>query len=143
MKKTLIFMLCLIIIIISVFYIKYQKYKNEHKEIARDNLEYEAYLNKEILGTNLTSIINRAVDSNERKSVLKNKDGFYIEDNKNSILIDVKMLDEDKTYKMEMFYNNGIDKFYDNYKQISFECIKISYNKFNKVNYMLFEQKTV
>ncbi len=142
MKKTLIFILCLIIIVISLFYIKYQQYKNEQKEINKENLEYEMYLNKEILGTELTSIINRAVDSNERNSVLKNEEGFYVENDRNSILIDVKMLDEDKTYKMEMFYNNGITKFVELYELIHFECTKINYNKTGRVSYMLFEQKT-
>lgn len=142
MKKTLIFILCLIIIVISLFYIKYEQYRNEQKEINKENLEYEMYLNKEILGTELTSIINRAVDSNERNSVLKNEEGFYIENDKNSILIDVKMLDEDKTYKMEMFYNNGITKFVELYELIHFECTKINYNKSGRVSYMLFEQRT-
>ena len=142
MKKTLIFILCLIIIVISLFYIKYEQYRNEQKEINKENLEYEMYLNKEILGTELTSIINRAVDSNERNSVLKNEEGFYIENDRNSILIDVKMLDEDKTYKMEMFYNNGITKFVELYELIHFECTKINYNKSGRVSYMLFEQRT-
>ena len=142
MKKTLIFILCLLIIVISLFYIKYQQYRNEQKEINKENLEYEMYLNKEILGTELTSIINRAVDNNERNSVLKNEEGFYIENDRNSILIDVKMLDEDKTYKMEMFYNNGITKFVELYELIHFECTKINYNKSGRVSYMLFEQRT-
>ena len=142
MKKTLIFILCLIIIVISLFYIKYEQYRNEQKEINKENLEYEMYLNKEILGTELTSIINRAVDNNERNSVLKNEEGFYIENDRNSILIDVKMLDEDKTYKMEMFYNNGITKFVELYELIHFECTKINYNKSGRVSYMLFEQRT-
>ena len=142
MKKTLIFILCLIIIIISVFYIKYQKYKNEHSEIVKENLEYEMYLNKEVLGTDLTTVINRAIDNNERNSVLKNEEGFYIENDTNSILIDIKMLDEDKTYKMETFYNNEMETFTQLYELIKFECTKINYNKSGKVSYMLFEQKT-
>ena len=142
MKKTLIFILCLIIIIISVFYIKYQKYKNEHSEIVKENLEYEMYLNKEVLGTDLTTVINRAIDNNERNSVLKNEEGFYIENDTNSILIDIKMLDEDKTYKMETFYNNEMETFTQLYELIKFECTKIDYNKSGKVSYMLFEQKT-
>lgn len=142
MKKTLIFILCLIIIIISVFCIKYQKYKTEHSEIVKENLEYEMYLNKEVLGTDLTTVINRAIDNNERNSVLKNEEGFYIENDTNSILIDIKMLDEDKTYKMETFYNNEMETFTQLYELIKFECTKINYNKSGKVSYMLFEQKT-
>ena len=121
MKKTLIIILCLIIIIIS---------------------EYEIYLNKEIYGTELTTVINKAIDNNERNSVLKNEEGFYIENDINSILIDIKMLDEDNTYKMETFYNNEMETFTQLYELIKFECTKINYNKSGKVSYMLFEQKT-
>lgn len=106
MKKTLALILCLIIIILSVIYIKYINYKSEKNEIKKYNLEYEAYLNKQVLGTDLTTIINKAVDNNERNKVQKNENGIYIEDDKNSIKIDIKTIDfnEEVIYNMESFY---------------------------------------
>ena len=143
MKKTFILILCVLIIIMSLFYIKYQKYKHEQSEIKKENLEYEMYQNKQIYGTELTTVINKAVDNNEKNSVQKDEQGFYIENDTNSINIEVKMLDEDMTLKMETFYNNGMTNFIDNYELIYFECTKIEYNSLGKVKYMLFEQKTI
>ena len=101
------------------------------------------YQNKQIYGTELTTVINKAVDNNEKNSVQKDEQGFYIENDTNSINIEVKMLDEDMTLKMETFYNNGMTNFIDNYELIYFECTKIEYNSLGKVKYMLFEQKTI
>ena len=70
MKKNFIFMLCIIGIIIAILFVKYLNYKTEYREIKINNLEYEKYLNKEVLGTDLTTIINKAVDNNEKNSVL-------------------------------------------------------------------------
>lgn len=112
MKKTILFIICIIIIIIAVFYTKYINYKSEKNEIKKSNLEYEAYLNKQVLGTDLTTIINKAVDSNEKNKVQKNEKGVYIENDKNSIKIDIKTidLDEELIYNMESFYTRGNDK---------------------------------
>lgn len=112
MKKVLLFILCLMIIIITVIYTKYINYKSEKNEIKKFNLEYEAYLNKKVLGTDLTTIINKAVDNNERKKVPKDQNGEYIEDDKNSIKIDIKTIDfdEEVIYNMESFYSRWNDK---------------------------------
>lgn len=112
MKKTVLFILCIIIIIMSVFYIKYIDYKSQKNAIKKFNLEYEVYLNKKILGTDLTTIINKAVDNNEKNKVQKSENGVYIEDDKNSIKIDIKTIDfdEELIYNMESFYSRRNDK---------------------------------
>ena len=44
---------------------------------------------------------------------------------------------------METFYNNGIDKFVENYNIIQFKCTSIEYHdQTGKIKYMLFEQIT-
>ncbi|MCI8460817.1 MAG: hypothetical protein HFE81_05420 [Bacilli bacterium] len=53
------------------------------------------------------------------------------------------MLDYDKLYSMEIFYDNGMNKFVQNYNKIKFKCTNIQYHKeTNKIKYMLFEQIT-
>ena len=53
------------------------------------------------------------------------------------------MKDDDSTYKMEMFYKNGIQNFIKYYGNIKFKCTKIEYHQVTKkVKYMLFEQIT-
>ena len=140
MKKTIILIISVVIIILSIFYSKYLDYNLEQKQIKQNNLEYETYLDKQIYGTELTSIINRAIHNNEVNAVEKDEQGIYIKNDTNSVSIDVKMIDDNKTYKMEMFYNGGMNTFIDYYDFIYFKCTKIDYNSAGKVSYMLFEQ---
>lgn len=142
MKKTIILIICFVIIIISIFGVKYFNYRAEINRIKQYNLEYENYLNKQILGTELTTFINKATDNNEKNKVSKDSKGFYIQNDTNSIEIEIKITDNDTTYKMETLYNGGMVNFVQNYNSILFECSKIEYNKLGKVNYLLFEQKS-
>mgnify|MGYP004628230199 FL=1 len=142
MKKTIIFIICVVIIILSVFGNKYLNYREEKSLIKKENLEYETYLNKEVSGRDLTTAINRAVNSNEKNKVSKDENGLYTNNDMNSISIEIKISDNDQTYKMETLYNGGMVTFIQYYGDISFECKKIDYNSKGRVSYMLFEQKT-
>lgn len=142
MKKLIVIILCSVCVILSIFTIKYMNYKSEQTKIKEENLEYEAFLNKQILGTELTTFINKAIDNNIKNNVLKDEKGFYIQNDSNSIEIEIKITDNNKVYKMEAFYNGGMIDFLQNYNLINFECTKIKYNKIGKVSYMLFEQKS-
>lgn len=133
-----------------IFYIYYnihnscKIYKLQIRAIKnkKENLEYETCLNKQIFGTELTTFINKAVDNNEKNKILKDGQGFYIQNDINSMEIEIKITDNDSTYKMETLYNGGMVNFVDYYNSIYFECTKIEYNKLGKVSYLLFEQKS-
>ena len=142
MKKIFAIILIFILCIICIFTAKYMAYKEERNKIKEQNLEFETYLNKQILGTELTTFINRAVDNNEKNKVQKDEQGFYIENDINSLKIEIKIIDNDTLYNMETLYNGGITNFATAYNSIYFECTKIEYNKLGKVKYMFFEQKT-
>ena len=142
MKKFIIFFAVSIIIICIISYI-FINYKANYNVAKISNLEFENYLNKELYGTDVSTLINRAVDNNEKNSVQKNNKGIYLNNDKNSINIEIKMKDDDSTYKMEMFYKNGIQNFIKYYGNIRFKCTKIEYHQVTKkVKYMLFEQIT-
>ena len=142
MKKFIIFFAVSIIIICIISYI-FINYKANYNVAKISNLEFENYLNKELYGTDVSTLINRAVDNNEKNSVQKNNKGVYLNNDKNSINIEIKMKDDDSTYKMEMFYKNGIQNFIKYYGNIKFKCTKIEYHQVTKkVKYMLFEQIT-
>ena len=108
MKKTIIFILCVVIVILSIFGTKYINYREQQSKIKKENLEYETYLNKEVSGRDLTTAINRAVDNNEKNKVSKDENGLYIANDVNSIEIEIKISDNDTTYKMETLYNGGM-----------------------------------
>lgn len=111
MKKIVIVIVCIIVVILAIFYAKYLDYKQIKAEIKEYNLEYEEYLNRQVDGRELTTLINKAVDNNEKNSVAKDENGFYIENPTNSVQIDIQMTDTDTIFKMETIYNGGMEKF--------------------------------
>lgn len=142
MKKLAIFFLVVIIITVGISYM-YLNYKTNYYEAKKENKQFESYYEKEIYGAELTTIINKAVDNNQNNEVQKDEKGKYIDNGTNSIKIDIKMLDNEKTYSMETLYGGGMDKFVQFYNEIKFKCTKLEYHEStNKVKYMLFEQIT-
>ena len=141
MKKIIICILSIFLIIIFiVVYGVYQKNENT-AQIGVDNKTYESYENKEVLGTDIISIINKATDSNKKNDIKIGEDGNYIDNGKNSIRIEIKFLELDKVITMERINNVGIEKFWSNYGALSFKCTKIEYHeKTHRVKYMYFEE---
>ena len=141
MKKIIICILSIFLIIICiVVYGVYQKNENT-AQIGVDNKTYESYENKEVLGTDIISIINKATDSNKKNDIKIGEDGNYIDNGKNSIRIEIKFLELDKVITMEKINNVGIEKFWSNYGALSFKCTKIEYHeKTHRVKYMYFEE---
>ena len=142
MKKFIIFLIVILIIISYITYL-YLDYRADIKSAQYDNMKYEKYLDKEVNANIVASVINRAVDNNIREAVQKSNNGVYIDNQKSSINVQIKFLDNDKTYDMETLYNDGMDNFIKYYNQIDFKCTKIEYHKnTGRVKYMLFEQIT-
>lgn len=142
MKKIAIFFLIIIIIVVGMSYL-YLNYKASYNQAKQKNKQFESYYNEEIYGTDLVTVINKAVDNNLSNEVEKNQKGFFQDNGINSINIDIKIVDNDTIYKMETFYNNGVDKFVQYYGQVKFKCSQIEYHKqTGKIKYLLFEQIT-
>lgn len=142
MKKFIIFLVVILIIIATVSYI-YLDYKVSYDIAKKENYQFESYYNQEIFGSDVATVINKAVDKNSTNNISKDNKGNFIENNTNSIKIDIKFLDDDKTHKMEEIFNNGIGTFMQYYSQIKFKCTKIEYHESTKkIKYMLFEQIT-
>lgn len=79
----------------------------------------------------------------KRIGVQKDKQGKYIDNDKDSINIDIKFIDDDVIYNIEKIYTSGVDKFLSYYRLIKFKCSEIQYHNFTKkVKYMKFEQIT-
>ena len=142
MKKIVMFLAIIIVIVSSISYM-YIKYQANYKIAQKENSQFDSYKDKEIYGAELTTLINKAVDNNEQNNVEKQKDGTYIENDSNSIRIDIKMLDVDDTFSMEKLYGGGMSNFVKYYNEIKFKCVQIQYHDRKKrVKHMLFEQIT-
>lgn len=111
------------------------------KNVKKFNTNYEYYLDKTIYGTELATLINKAVNENENNKISKDEKGYYQENASNSIKIYVKMNTNGKTYQMETFYNNDITNFVENFNLVRFKCTKIEYHKdLGRVSKLYFEE---
>lgn len=141
MKKLILFLIILMMIIIFSIYALWMNTTSNQKNIERYNREYEEYLEKNINGTELATLINKAIESNEKNKIKKDKNKYYIENNENSIKIEIAILLTEKTYPMEEFYNNDTAEFVKHFNLEQFKCKKIEYHKkTGKVSKMLFTQ---
>ena len=142
MKKFIIFLVVILMIIATISYL-YLNYKANYNIAQKENFQFESYYNQEIFGPDVATVINKAIDKNSNNNIKKDNKGNYIEDNTNSIKIDIKFIDDDKIHNMEEIFNKGIGTFMQYYSQIKFKCTKIEYHESTKkIKYMLFEQIT-
>lgn len=140
MKKIVVFFVIVLIIICGISYL-YLNYKVNYFDTKRANKQFESYLNEEITGNDLATLMNRAIDNNNKNEVKLLNNEIYEDNKSNSISIEIKMTDNNKKYKMETIVNNGIQNFINYYGNIKFKCTDIKYHKnTKKVKYLLFEQ---
>ena len=141
MKKNLFVILGIFFIIIAI--LVYFYYNTLKIAIISQNInkEYEQYTENDILGSTLMTLINKASDQNEENGIQKDNKNSYTENDTNSIKIEIKFLESDKTFPMEAITTLGADKFIKNYNAMTFKCTKKEYHKkTNTIKYMLFEQ---
>lgn len=147
-KKWIIIIFILLVIIISSFIGLRINSKNKRK-ILQDNQQYEQYLEKEIYGTEVVTLINKAMNSNEINHIEKDEKGMYIDNHQMSILIDIMMITnedtgETTTYRMESIVKVGITEFIKNFNSAKFQCIQKRYHtKTGKIAYIKIKQKTI
>ena len=142
MKKIAIFFLIIIAIVSTIAYM-YLNYIANYNIAQKENAKFEMYKDKEILGSELTNIINKAIDINEKNEVEKDNKGQYIDNKNNSINVDIKFIDDDVIYNIERIYNSGINQFLYYYRNIKFKCVDVQYHtSTGKIKYMQFEQIT-
>ena len=106
MKKTVIYIISIIVIICAILLAKFYTNKDYFAEIKKD------------------------------------ENGRYIQNNINSINIEVKITEfnEEQIYAMETLYDGGMSNFVKYYGQIKFKCSKVEYNDNKKIKYIMLEQ---
>ena len=141
MKKTIFILIAVVIVLVSIIGIKYSSYLVNLNEIKIENAKYEKYINQEIYGIDLATLINKSVDQNVKKEIENDEKGIFISNDKDSIHIEIYMQDNETTYKMETIHNVGTEQFVQYYGNIKFKCSKTEYHKkTGKIKYILFEQ---
>lgn len=141
MKKNLFVIIGIFLVIIVILTYTYYNYRKINILAQQKNKEYEVYTQDAILGSTLMTLINKVSDQNEKNGVEKDKQNRYINNEENSIKIEVKFLESDKIFAMESISNMGSEAFIKNYNNMNFKCIQKEYHEKTKyIKYMLFEQ---
>ena len=147
MKKNLIIISIILLIIIIICFVGIKVNSRTSNLVKRQNTTYEQYLDSEIYGTDVVTLINMAISDNETNKVQKDSKGFYINNNKNSINIDVILItneeeQETTTYKMEAISKVGITEFLKNFNTTKFKCTNKEYHKeTEKISYIEIAQQ--
>lgn len=140
MKKNFVIILTIFIILLAI--ISYYVYNTKRLFNLAENYNkpYENYLNKEISAGDLISIINKAVDDNEKNGVLKQENSiYYVENDENSIKIEVTFSKEHSNMPMESIANQGSQAFMQAFQTALFKCTKVEYHqKTNRIKYLHF-----
>ena len=141
MKKAIVIIFILVLIIVTILGYKiYDKVQKLH-EIKVVNTEYESFYNKEILGTDLASLINKVDDINNKNNLIKGKKEKSVSSTEALINLEVKFLELDDVISYEKIERQGINQFVQNFGAFKFKCTKLEHNKFTgNVQYMYFEQ---
>lgn len=129
MKKTFAVILVILLVIVAMVSITIKAKQDDEKALKKINSEYQQYLGKKVYGTDVTTVINRAIENNTQHNIQKDEKGMYIDDGEYCIKVELNMITVEKTYQMEQLYNAGLTEFVKNFNLIDFECSKIEYHK--------------
>lgn len=140
MKKNLLIIFVILIIILIIIGVNFHNMQMKRKEVSKFNLQYEEYIADNLNGLDITTVINKAVNNNEKYEIPKDEEGLYILDDQNSIEIYIKMIINNTTYKMERINNLGMNSFIEYFGVVGFKCTDVSYHKkTGKIASMTFE----
>lgn len=143
MKKTLIVFGILFLTVLLIVSVSLIQNKENLMAIQKENAEYEKYKEGQVFGTQVASLINKATNENLKNEVQQDEKGFFIENETNSVKIEIKLQNEKelKTYQMETIQKVGTDGFIKNFNLILFKCTGIEYHEQTKrVAKIVFEQ---
>src|SRR5699024_9358107 len=120
-KLIIIFIVLISILAIGIYAVV--NYRNSVIKSQKINNEYKELYNNNFSGTELVSVMNRTTDINEKKGVSKDTKNLYIDNERDSIIIYIKLKykDDYKTLRMENILNDGVENFIKPYSVADFK----------------------
>lgn len=141
MKKYLILLAVAIIVACVIVYARFQ-FKVNRGMVNFENNPYTTIVGKEISSAELATLINKAMNKNADNGVVRDENGYFIENDENSIKIDVHFLIDDTILKAEQIEKSDLNQFITAYSSAKFKCTKIEYhNKSKLVKYLYIEEQ--
>lgn len=147
MKKAVIIVSVILLIIIIICFMGVSANKTNMQAIKKENKTYEQYQNKEIYGTDVVSLINKAINENQNNNIELDENEKYIQNETNSINIEIVLItNEEKlettTYSMETIQKVGISEFISNFNTAKFRITKLEYHeKTGRIKYIEITQQ--
>ncbi len=135
MKKSFIIIILITLFLIVISSVVAINIRNKASRVVKmENKAFEQYLNSEIYGTDVMTLINKADNTNKSNGVQKDTKGYYIKNNTNSIQIDIEFITDEEeekttTYKMEQILKLGSSEFIKNFNEAKFKCTSKDYHK--------------
>ena len=137
MKKAIIGIILATVVIVAIFGTWYNKNMQELKDIKNFNDGFKEYIDKDIIGTELTTVLNKALENNNKNKIEKNSDGTYKTNNENSIEILVKLSKEGNFYPMDAFEKVGMKEFTSNFGRLTFKSTKVETLLMQSTNFII------
>lgn len=114
------------------------------------NSEYEKYVDKNLYGIDVVTVINKAIDNNTKNEIPKDENSRYINDEEKSIQVELKLISSVNektgeknivTHPMERLLEVGLDGFITNFNLTIFRVKEIGYHeKTGRISKIIFEQ---
>ncbi len=147
MKKIVFSIILITIIILVVIVVGINGNRAKEKEIAEFNLQFEKFKGKTMYGADVLTIINSARENNTNYNIARNEQGLFLENDENSIKIEIILLSknkegeiEERIYPMETLEKAGLTTFISSFGLTNFECSNIEYNKQKRVSKVTVKQ---
>lgn len=147
MKRIFLYILVIFIIIIAIVLVHVSDKNTQRNEISKFNVQFEQYIGQDMYGTDVLTIINKAIDSNENNKIARDENNYYVEDDSLSVKAYIILLSkndkgdiEEKTFPMEQLEKAGLDGFLTNFNLTPFELSSIEYNSQKRVSKIIVKQ---
>ena len=140
MKRLILAVFSVFIIVLSLVFMNIKTIEKNKAESQKFNSVYEEYNKENLNGLDITTVINKAINNNEKYGIDKDENEIYINDDEYCIKIYIKMIIDEQTYPMARLVTVGMDSFIEYFGSVEFKCTDIKYHSKNgRVSEMTFE----
>ena len=127
MKKIIAVLFVIVLIAVIVIMVNIRNEQKKKLELDAYNLPYEEYNTDNLNGLDVITVINKAINNNEKNNIEKDENGKYVDDGQVSIRVFVTI--GDNTYNMERINELGRESFIEYFGTNSFRCEEIKYHE--------------
>ena len=126
-------------VVIALFATWYKTNLKNIAEIKKFNNNFEQFIGKQVTGVDLTTVMNMALENNNKYEIEKDEKGAYKDDGKYSIQVIVRPTKNGDSYLMEAFERVGMKEFTGNFGSAIFQSTDIKYHENGRISKITFE----